>query len=536
MCGFIVVFGTCPDVVSSIEVRTRAEIRSALQLRGTIEGTEWKAADGCSIGWHARMPTSLSSDFSYPLSDQKTGTLNFYNGNNYFAEKFTPEEEVSSLLSGLTTRIPYGSPFSLCSFDPNKRLVDFGSDFFGERPLFFFQDNTVLVVSNSLKALFKFLESKQGKARLSEADLVGYLGRGYVTPKIKIHGNIQRALPGYLYRFSLNSGQIKAEYLKKLSFYKIDAGFEKILAQNGLRQPVIALSDGVDSRYLYRIWASKIKSNVFLWRYIFSKNTVQILVSKCFRIRLLSQIQRPTYGDLSSSYDLPSTDGQNIYNLIQSSKSHLDDIDYCLYTGTAADEILGGYSIYVLFALPKWVRKIVLRYKFFEFDMSSFDLNDIFHVSYLYRFDKKFYFANRSTIEDSMHEDINGLRNFVCETVPEFDKYDDLEKIRYIQIFDYLYGQLFRVAEMVGYQSNVDIRNPFTSLGIPNRVDFKARILPVKFSVLGIIYVLLVKRGFTFKHSESSRRHLDGTKYGMSGDICFEQVQMRRKEAFKKWI
>ena len=151
--------------------------------------------------------------------------------------------------------------FSFIIFNEYKNELFFGRDFFGQKPMYYFDNEEYLIISSEIKPILKF--TKKNGSNLNNLALKKYLLKNdYFAGRETLFDNIYQVLPGEIGTIINNQIFLKKIY-KKINFNTKSKknNYFKILKNNILKHLIsdkkisLSLSSGIDSsliaHYIY---------------------------------------------------------------------------------------------------------------------------------------------------------------------------------------------------------------------------------------------------------------------------------------------
>lgn len=117
-------------------------------------------------------------------------------------------------LEGLLKRID--GMFGFCVWDKKEDVIFIARDRFGEKPVYYYNDNYRIIFASQLMTVAKMLNEKP---EISEAAAYLYLGLHYIPGDITIFKNIHKLLPGQYLKVSL-----KDIGIQKIRYWQLSEG------------------------------------------------------------------------------------------------------------------------------------------------------------------------------------------------------------------------------------------------------------------------------------------------------------------------
>ena len=164
--------------------------------------------------------------------------------------------------------------FSFIIFNEYKNELFFGRDFFGQKPMYYFDNEEYLIISSEIKPILKF--TKKNGSNLNNLALKKYLLKNdYFAGRETLFDNIYQVLPGEIGTIINNQIFLKKIY-KKINFNNKSKknNYFKILKNNILKHLIsdkkisLSLSSGIDSSLIaHYIYNSKKKYELQSYTY-----------------------------------------------------------------------------------------------------------------------------------------------------------------------------------------------------------------------------------------------------------------------------
>lgn len=280
--------------------------------------------------------------------------------------------------------------FAFAAYKVSERKLYLVRDRFGEKPLYYGQQNGIFAFSSELKALKPLVENGW-KFDINRDVLATYMRLGYVPTPYSIYANIKKleaasyleiddAGSQSLYRYwndepKLFSGKFSGEYESATSVleHKLQ---ESVRLQMHADVPVGAfLSGGIDSSIIVSLMQtqSSKKINTFsigfhekeLNEAIYAKKVASHLGTNHTELYATEKDALSLIPDLSEIYDEPFSDSSQIPTCLVS-KLTRSSVKVAL-SGDGGDELFGGYNRYIF---AEKVKKNILDRKFRKFFIS----------------------------------------------------------------------------------------------------------------------------------------------------------------------
>ena len=354
---------------------------SRLKDRGPDDSGIWKSENSSIYLGHTRLSIQdITNSGSQPMLSKCKKYVLIYNGEIYnFAELkkslpknilFHSNSDTELLLNclvhngiDLTCKLIDGM-FSFCFYKIRENKIYFARDKFGEKPLYFKNDNKGFFFASTIDALKVYLSSKQN---LNKNSINYYLRYGYVQSSDSIYEDINQLKPSEY--IVLDTDQMKI--IERVNYWKISSFGEYKSFTNtkalykAIRKSVndrligdvdigCFLSGGFDSSLIAYIASKKLKNKLKTFSIGFeeedydeSRNALSIakfinsdhnqyFLSISELLRYIPEVSKAADQPLADSSFLPMLALCNL-----SSKS----VKVCL-SGDGADEMFAGYERY----------------------------------------------------------------------------------------------------------------------------------------------------------------------------------------------
>ena len=156
--------------------------------------------------------------------------------------------------------------YAFIFFDGKKSII--AVDDFSEKPLYYYKDNTKIIVSSEIKSIKEYL-SNNLDLDLSQDILKEFLYLGFLKDDKTIYKNVKKVLSSKVYYIENNNiySNKKINNTKSLPNIKIDDVHNELINSIKLRlvsdQPIgLLLSSGIDSILLLTILIKELKTNI----------------------------------------------------------------------------------------------------------------------------------------------------------------------------------------------------------------------------------------------------------------------------------
>ena len=392
MCGITGFLGS--NLKKDLSIETLKKMNSKLSHRGPdAEGYWFDEAEGIYLGHKRLSIIDLSKNGIQPMSSQNKNYIICYNGEIYnfknikkklcadcnisFAGKSDTEVLLESIsFYGLKKTLSLiNGMYAFSLWDKNNKKLYLCRDRFGEKPLYYFTNQKLLLFSSEIKSL---MQNYAFEKKLNDKSIQTYVKYGFVNSNDSIFENTKKVKPGHyleIKKDDFNNISLKEycywdpiEIAKKnkknelISEKLVIENLQEILT-NSVSDRLVAdvnigcfLSGGIDSSLIASVMQSvnTNKINTFTVkvndsRFDESKNAKNIashLRTNHEEIFINEQKSNSIIKKLPYIYDEPFADSSQIPTMLISEHLRLNNIKVAL-TGDGGDEIFGGYNRYV---------------------------------------------------------------------------------------------------------------------------------------------------------------------------------------------
>ena len=428
---------------------------------------------------HVRLAIiDLTSKSCQPVEDNENILL--FNGEIFNFQNFEPEStsDVKTLFSQLRLqKETYLSKiegfFSLLFFSKTSSSFFLARDFFGEKPLYYYNDEDVFIASSTIKSLVSQINfCVSNPINIDATAIKEYLLFGFIREPKTIYENI----------FSLPAGHIISLSGNKLNLNQIESNSETYSKQHwkGFIKEAIStadvpahllLSSGVDSTYLLAE-ASKLNlaPEVFIYRNKVEKErdeSIKALVNvkkidASIKSHIISNEEDPStlYDQFINLLEQPTNDGLDIFNILKGVRRKSTEAKLVL-TGLGGDEMFGGYPTFSNYGLYKALQLIPTplipqKLKRFKIKLNREKEFPVLAYYFKYRLEPNSEILfEQSTINNLFEKFVKHIRSRI-----EGHR-SPIEKIKILETFDYMLNQLLRDADNISMKMGIEIRNPF---------------------------------------------------------------------------
>ena len=404
--------------------------------------------------------------------------------------------------------------YAFLFFDGEKIMASV--DFFGEKPLYLYQDNDQIMISSEISPIKSYLKEKLQVKRNND-QLKEFYHLGFLLGEKTIYQNLYKLSNKKIYfiddQLKLDRIEKKSKINKKFNIKISDIHDELILSiKNRLNSDVLVglfLSSGLDSTLLATIIKKELKVDIDTFSFYEKKEseTIKYLKSITNYLGIKSKVIN------NLSHEFKNQDFKDAYQDINECDTYFPYYEMCKYlkdktnikvilSGMGADEIFYGYNKYEFFYKYRYLYKIneiiFNRIIFFskKFNLNFLNKLKIFSGNNFARFLK---------IKNNDH-DIN------IEKIHEFNfKKEIFEAAREFDIKNTLPISLIPALERASMRFSLESRSPYLSkklLDLVNNLEDKSTFFKEqKFIQKQILrkylpekYIAKRKEGFFYKN------------------------------------
>ncbi|MCL2413896.1 MAG: asparagine synthase (glutamine-hydrolyzing) [Bacteroidales bacterium] len=417
--------------------------------------------------------------------------------------------------------------FAFAIYDSNADTLFIARDKFGEKPLYYFQDDSAFFFASELKAINPFIETKH----IDPMGLNLFLSLSYIPAPYTIYKGAQKLKQGhYLSIHNFESQDYKyydiltqniGEKYTDIEACKTDL---RNLLENSVKQRMVAdvpvgafLSGGIDSSIIATLMSrfSEKPINTFTIGFR-EKEYDESMRAQVIADRIKSEHTVHYLGyqdalhildDIISYYDEPFGDSSAIPSFFVA-KLAKEKVDVVL-TGDCADELFGGYDKYLapfyvqkFNNLPLWVRSLCSQF-----------VNIVPHS----RFTNVLLRKMKKVIRNAEYSDFDLHYSMMCLSFSDkerrelltkdwnadikphiknvYDHYQNgsmMEKGFYTDLKVVLEGDMFVKTDRVSMMNSLETRAPF----IASSIAEMAYRMPVNFKINGKQKKFILKEAF----------------------------------------
>ncbi len=379
MCGIIGNFNR-DEKIDQIYLENLISISKEINFRGPDYFDYYLDENKKIFLGHLRLSIiDTSSNANQPIFSKDKRFLISFNGEIYNFKELYKKLEISdnSILKSDTKVLveflsKYGvektlkeinGMFALAIFDIKENYLYLARDFFGKKPIFYYQDNNKIFFSSTLKPIIKNTKIKK---ILNKTSLEHYFNYGYCPKKQSIFENIFKLEENSYIKFDLRlwNNEIKKIHTDKFlkEEEKEDFSIKKLetLINSSVERRLVSdvplcilQSSGIDST-LVSYLASKINKNIETYTVGFrdnlfdeskdSKNISKFLGLVNHKINLEKKDLEEIIYNIPDAFDEPFADSSQIPSMLIFKKISTH-AKVCI-SGDGGDEVFYGYNRY----------------------------------------------------------------------------------------------------------------------------------------------------------------------------------------------
>lgn len=539
MCG-IYGFKISPIIESQFEAHQLADsLEESLVHRGPDSKGHMILQNFLVLG-HTRLAfNDLSDTGSQPMTDSSGRFCIVMNGEVYnFKELRTELSRIGVTFNGTSDTevvvngfaifgkdflLRLRGMFAVAIFDSQRRQITLYRDFFGEKPLWYSNEN-IFGFASEYSVVEKLLDTRT----LSKLDCLSFLEFGYLTTLRLSKGPIKSVMPGSIVQIDLDNQEEKVtsriictqktvkpmkseewrEYVEKLD-YVLNENVRKIVDSSDVEIGIL-LSGGVDSN-LVASYMSKLRPH-----------------SKAFTLAFEEENNvKPSRRKLTENWDLDfhefvfSTDFELIKEAISKMPLPLADssalaqyqisrfasnfVKSCI-TGDGADELFAGYETYqaslLMSKIPRIARKSLSKISRVGKYVAFLELFNFRKHKNALTIQEKLFRLVRFVDENLLLSHYNWRRIFELEELIELSSEDqvkfnigsqvpayhktplDSNAFQMLDLENWLVDDILLKTDSMSMANSLELRTPFLSeeilelafsLNIKDRVDLRFR-------------------------------------------------------------
>jgi asparagine synthase (glutamine-hydrolysing) len=429
---------------------------------------------------HVRLAIQDISEGSNQPVDDEYSTL-LYNGEIYnfkdfqghfpsdtlFLKDYLKKNQDLSCLNGM---------FSALEVRKQSNDVTLYRDFYGEKPLYYFQSNEILIISSTIKSIIFILKSyKKICLAYNQNAIEDYLMFGFVRDPLTIYEDIFSVPRNSKTVFQ--DGSIRSTSLfpySKFNQNHFDDNISNCMQVSDV-EPNLLLSSGIDSTYLLSQSMAQKKPIRSLSLSLSDSNDELLGIKKnlnhlknSYSQDLLHEVFFDnSFGslDLLNNYisimEQPSSDGLNLFTLL----NHFNSQDLKLIiTGVGGDELFGGYHSFRNYKYLRYPGLNTLFSKFLGKKFKRFGLTNKF-LSELNNPMLVYYFLYRLDFNVSLHQGEDKMIDSLLRMNDNYqvDHLTPMTQLKYFESFDYMSNQILRDNDNISMSYGIESRAPMLS-------------------------------------------------------------------------
>ena len=407
--------------------------------------------------------------------------------------------------------------FAFGLWDKKEKKLFLVRDRFGEKPLFFYQDNDLIIFSSELKSLTKYPKINLDISRKSS---YYYSMLGYIPAPLSIYKNVFKVMPSEMIEFD-------GRLTRKVTYYQIkDRNSSQNLVyedskrnilnhlEESIKKMLIAdvevgcfLSGGVDSSLVALLMQRNLRRKIKTFSVGFfekeydessyAKSVSQKIGSEHYDIKVRVNDMLKHVEDISKIADEPFSDSSIIPTFIIS-KLAASKVKVVL-SGDGGDEIFMGYNRYkfaqkinrlkknIPFLFRKFISQAIQSIPANFYDNVSVPFQKIFGIhGFSHKMVKLSNILNYEDNSDFYEKlnllDSNVLKNKSYNFQRIFKKYNDLDLIDSVQRNDidfYLPNDILVKVDRASMANSLEVRSPFLN----HKVVDKAFDIPLDYKL-----------------------------------------------------
>ncbi|MDC3091549.1 asparagine synthase (glutamine-hydrolyzing) [Rickettsiales bacterium] len=400
--------------------------------------------------------------------------------------------------------------FALAIWDREKKSLFLTRDRFGEKPLFYYLDNNILVFSSELKSIKLFFKSHQLDVNYDSCNYYSVLG--YIPAPLTIYKKVYKVMPAEIL-------EIKDSIVKQEKYWNIDKQIEKKnnnsfeenlhevdqLLNDSVKKMMVAdvevgcfLSGGVDSSVIATLMQKNSNKKIKTFTVGFSekkyneadfaKKIAHYIGSDHNEIIVSMDDMIKNIDGIIDQYDEPFSDSSCLpTGLISKYASKKVKV---VLSGDGGDEIFLGYNRYLYAKKIKFLSTILSKGKrsflkkivdlfpvnFLDYLSSpfqkSFGLHGFSHkmmkLSNIINYETNADFYKRLSILDNTK-----LNKFLNNSEKIFSNYNDMDLVESVQRNDidyYLLNDILTKVDRASMTNSLEVRSPFLDHNLVEKV------------------------------------------------------------------
>ena len=502
------------------EDSTIKKITDILTHRGPDSSGFWKSDEDKIYMGHRRLSiVDLSMNGKQPMTSNNGRYVITFNGEIYnyrelreqlessFKVKFYNNTDTQVILElvailGIKKAIEkLEGMFAFALWDNQTKSIFLTRDRFGEKPLFYYLDNNILVFASELKSVKAFFLTNKLDIDLDSSNYYSMLG--YIPAPRTIYKKVFKVLPSEIIKIS--NGVIKKEKywsIVRKKETKIDFSYRdnlseiNVLLEDSVKKMMIAdveigcfLSGGIDSSLIASLMQKnsikKIKTFTVGFKEekyneaIYAKKISEYIGSDHNEILVSMDDMINNIDGIIDQFDEPFADSSCLpTNIISKFASKSLKV---VLSGDGGDEIFLGYNRYLYGKKIKFLNSFTSRQirsfikksiDYLPIDLldrlsspfqKTFGLHGLSHkmmkLSNIINYENNYDFYKRLSILDN-----SKLDQFLDSSESIFGDYNDIELIESIQRNDidyYLLNDILTKVDRASMDNSLEVRSPF---------------------------------------------------------------------------
>lgn len=436
---------------------------------------------------HARLAIIDPSPASQQPMEDECGILAF-NGEIYNYTNLDPTATSDTrVLFNLFTRHPQLLPtirgmYAAVFLDKRTDEVHFMRDYYGEKPLYVFENDQLHIACSSLKPIRYLLQELLGLSpEISSAAINDYLLFGFIREPLTVYSGIT-TVPANGHVIIGPHGVVSSQNLLKTP----DLASSNYLPQSVTATdvtPVLLLSSGVDSTYvLSEVEGAGLNCEVAVYAHANptldeSRQALENL-HKIAPSRAAHRITNTfTLADIHQTHarllEQPSIDGLDMLNVLTGLKK-LRPATRLVLTGMGGDELYGGYHSFhrlqyhpYLGIAAKLLGGVIPGLKRFGITLPGEKDHPVAAYYFKYRLDENLL---PLVSKEQLHQRFWAFVQHI--QYPE--NATALQQLKTLEVTDYLKNQLLRDTDNIAMYLGMEARSPLlTPAAMEAKVDFK---------------------------------------------------------------
>src|SRR3989338_435415 len=334
---------------------------------------------------HARLSIIDTSNLSnQPIYNDKYAML--FNGEIYNYKDIDPHAISDTLMLFALLKAKGNIPiiellgmYALLVYDREKDETLIYRDFYGEKPLYYYNDDNIFIASSTISSIVYILKETYGMELLiNHQALYEYLLFGFIREPITIYQGIHMLESACQLKLTIANELIisnNAEKIINKNNFNSLSYITKCFSATDVK-PLLLLSGGVDSGFILNIvQCQKTPFSVLIYKspdqqQDESTTALAHLHRICgdnlpeYFVVSNSPNQQDLFSEFPKLLEQPSSDGINLLNILAECR-RIGNHQKLILTGLGGDELYGGYHSfknyfkYKLFKKFKWIKRLL---------------------------------------------------------------------------------------------------------------------------------------------------------------------------------